>query len=250
MSLTSLKTVIRRGLVRLCTFFPRSLWRRLFLIGLDSVACREPKMAMRELLEIDDDLTGLINLVATRYDGGLHVKHRLTDYHDFFVERLRPGERVLDIGCGNGAVANSMATQAQALVVGIDLDEESVAAARRLFRHPNLTFIHGDVWQELPPGPFETVVLSGVLEHFEQRVEFLRMIQERFNPRRWLIRVPLLDRHWRVPMRRELGMFYFSDRTHFTEYTPQSLAEELRAAGLTITHMQVKWGEIWVDAEL
>ena len=34
---------------------------------------------------------------AVEYDGGLHTKHRHMRYHDFFVARIYPGERVLDI---------------------------------------------------------------------------------------------------------------------------------------------------------
>jgi 2-polyprenyl-3-methyl-5-hydroxy-6-metoxy-1,4-benzoquinol methylase len=142
-----------------------------------------------------------------------------------------------------------MATRANALVTGVDIDAGNIVMARRHFQHPNLIFIQGDALQELPPGPFETVVISNVLEHLEHRVEFVRKTQERVNPRRWLIRVPMINRNWLVPMRKELGMFYFSDRTHYTEYTQQSFEEELQAAGLAITHLQINWGEIWAEAK-
>ena len=79
------------------------------------------RSAMRVLLRADDFLTKCINRLAIEYDGGVHVKHRLMKYHDFFVERISPGERVLDVGCGYGAVAYSVASRAGAVVVGIDL---------------------------------------------------------------------------------------------------------------------------------
>jgi len=68
------------------------------------------------------------------------------------------------------------------------------------------------------------------------------------KPGRWLIRVPMFNRHWFVPLRKELGMSYFSDQTHYTEYTQQSFEEELEAAGLAITYQQINWGEIWAEA--
>ena len=43
-------------------------------------------------------------------------------------------------------------------------------------------------------------------------------------------------------------MSYFSDPTHYTEYTQQSFEEELREAGLAIAHLQINWGEIWAEA--
>ena len=202
---------------------------------------------MRRLLEVEEYLTRQINAVAIRYDDGIHVKHRLMRYHDFFVDRLRPGERVLDIGCGVGAVANSMATRAEAVVTGVDISRDNLATAKKHFRHPNLTFMEGDVLQELPLGSNDTIVMSNVLEHFEGRVEFLKTTQTRINPRRWLIRVPMINRHWLVPMRQELGLPYFSDDTHFVEYTQQSFEEEMQAADMMITDLQINWGEIWAE---
>lgn len=216
-------------------------------IAFTAAAARPPRSAMRALLEIDDDLTGCIDQAALRYDDGVHVKHRLMDYHAFFVGRVRPGERVLDIGCGYGAVAYSLVTRAGTIVTGIDRNADSIALARRRFPHRDLTFIAGDALRDLPREPFETIVLSNTLEHIEHRVEFLVSVQSRVRPRRWLIRVPMLDRDWRVPLRRELGMFYFSDATHFTEYTRESFEAEMEAAGLGVRHLQVNWGEIWVE---
>ncbi len=58
------------------------------------------RILMRALLRADDFLTRALNRLAIVYDGGVHAKHRLMRYHDFFVERISPGEHVLDVGCG------------------------------------------------------------------------------------------------------------------------------------------------------
>jgi len=57
---------------------------------------------VRELLVTYDDVYREVDLAAIAYEGGVHPKHRLTRYHDFFVERVRTGELVLDIGSGKG----------------------------------------------------------------------------------------------------------------------------------------------------
>ena len=205
------------------------------------------RIAMRLLLIIDNLVSKLINRLAISYDGGVHVKHRLMRYHDFFVNRIAPGERVLDVGCGYGAVAYSLATRAGARVTGIDLNEANVAKARGKFHHPNLTFVHGDARTSLPSGPWDVLVLSNILEHIERRIFFLTELQQGLRPSRMLIRVPMIDRDWRVPLREELGMFHFGDSTHFTEYTAESFEKELREAGLSIRHVQYNWGEIWAE---
>ncbi len=229
---------------------PGCFVRRVLQAAFEAVGAREPRAAMRALLEIETDLTGRINQVALGYGGGIHVKHRLMKYHDFFVERIQPGERVLDIGCGYGAVAYSIASRTGAQVTGIDLDAANIAQASERFRNPHLTFVQGDALTDLPDERFDTIVFSNVLEHIERRVEFLSSAQRRLEPRRWLIRVPAIDRDWRVPLREELGLYSFSDPTHFIEYTRQSFEAELQAAGLRITHIQFNWGEIWAEAEV
>jgi 2-polyprenyl-3-methyl-5-hydroxy-6-metoxy-1,4-benzoquinol methylase len=160
---------------------------------------------------------------------------------------VEQGERVLDIGCGYGAVAYSLATQAGALVTGIDLNEDNIVKAQARFQHPNLSFVHGDARASLPSGAWDVVVLSNILEHLEHRVSFLADIQRRINPSRILIRLPMIDRDWRVPLRKELGLYYFSDPTHYTEYTKESFEQEMCEAGLTIRHIQYNWGELWAE---
>ncbi|NQT63468.1 MAG: class I SAM-dependent methyltransferase, partial [Candidatus Marinimicrobia bacterium] len=105
-----------------------------------------------------------VNQTAIRYEGGIHPKHRLMDYHRFFIERLNKNDRVLDIGCGYGAVAFSMA-KAGALVTGVDMDGANIQQARERYQHKNLKFLLGDVRKDLPEGNFNVIVMSNVLEH-------------------------------------------------------------------------------------
>lgn len=110
-----------------------------------------------------------------------------------------------------------------------------------------MRFLLGDVTKDLPNGHFDVIVMSNVLEHIEDRIGLLKMIQDKINPERWLIRVPMINRHWLVPLKKELGMRYYSDPTHCTEYTIESFQAEMAEVGLTIQHSQVKWGEIWAE---
>ena len=75
---------------------------------------------MRQLLQLYDDAYHGVALGAIDYDQGVHAKHRLTRYHDFFVERIHEGERVLDVGCGKGELAYDVAERAKAQVVAVD----------------------------------------------------------------------------------------------------------------------------------
>ena len=163
---------------------PRGLRRRL-LFGLMLLESRigGPGAALGRLFGLSDDLELLINERAMAYGAGEHPKHGLTGYHDFFVERIPAGAAVLDIGCGYGAVARSIARRVEgARVTGIDMNGQRIAEAEAADNPDNLRFLVGDALTDLPPGEWHTVVLSNVLEHIEGRVDFLRRLVAAARP--------------------------------------------------------------------
>lgn len=157
------------------------------------------------------------------------------------------GERVLDIGCGIGAVAFSVADRAGARVVAIDLNPENIATARARHAHERIDYRLGDALETLPDDAVDAVILSNVLEHLPERPQLLRRIVQLVRPARLFIRVPLFERDWRVPLRRELGVEWRLDADHETEYTIESFTAEMAEAGLAIRHLEVRWGEIWSE---
>lgn len=204
--------------------------------------------ALRFVLNLDAALYPLQGWLSVRYGGGAHTKHRHTRYHDFFVHRIRPGEQVLDVGCGIGALACDVARRSGASVVGIDLNMSNVTTARTTYCHEQVAYVVGDVLHSPLKGSFDAVILSNVLEHVDARPEFLRDIVETVHPSRLLLRVPVFERDWRVPLKQELGIDYRLDPTHYTEYTLESFSAEMEEAGLCVTHQEVRWGEIWAEA--
>lgn len=207
---------------------------------------RSPAEALKTLFVLDAHLYAEQGLLAIAHDGGIHTKHRHMKYHDFFTGRMDRNDSVVDIGCGIGAVAYDVSKVA-AKVVGIDLNAESIKTARARYQSPNLTFRVGDVLATLPEEKFNVVILSNVLEHLPNRPQFLQRVQNILQPTRILIRVPVFERDWRVPLKKELGVEWRLDPTHETEYTLESFTEEMRIANLQIDHLEVRWGEIWSE---
>lgn len=209
-----------------------------------------PADGLRFLFSLDAALYSSQEQLTIAYGGGIHVKHHHTHYHDFFIKNIHPGQKVLDIGCGNGFMSYDMVNQvSEVRVMGIELNEANIKFARAHYQHHNLIFIHGDALKELPNERFDVVTLSNVLEHIEPRVEFLKKIMQQIRPKRFIIRVPLFERDWRVPLKKELGIDYRLDPTHFVEYTQEGYFEELRQAGLKVTYVEFRWGEIWSVVE-
>jgi len=229
--------------------FPFRPWRQLFRLWLATLRAQPDRAkALRELFLAQDDAAAALDRGALDYGDGVHPKHRLTGYHDFFVDRIAAGERVLDVGSGIGSVARDIADRARAEVIGIDTSPWSLEVARRRFPHPRVTYLQADALDYVPDVPVDVAVLSNVLEHIAPRAQLLRALRERAGARRLLVRVPQIDRTWEVPLRRELGLPYFSDRTHELEYTPELLRDELAAAGWRMGEPTLRWGEIWVEA--
>jgi 2-polyprenyl-3-methyl-5-hydroxy-6-metoxy-1,4-benzoquinol methylase len=207
---------------------------------------KTPAEALKILFTLDARMYSEQGLLATAYDGGIHTKHRHMKYHDFFTGRISKDDRVMDIGCGIGAVAYDVSKVA-AHVLGIDLNEENIKTAQKRYQNSNLTFRMGNALDALPDETFSVVILSNVLEHLPDRPQFLRRVQETLLPKRILIRVPVFERDWRVPLKKELGVEWRLDPTHETEYTLETFAEEMREANLQIDHLEVRWGEIWSE---
>jgi len=213
----------------------------------------EPDRHARFAMALDRPIDEIQNWAAMDFGRGVHPKHDLMGYHDFFVERIAPGQRVIDLGCGYGAVSLSIAQRSRADVTGMDLSSQSLAQAREAAGGRDLAdrvrFLLGDITETRAEGRFDVIVLSNVLEHIASREHRLRTWVRWYEPGRVLIRVPAFDRDWKVPFKKALGLDWRGDPTHETEYTERSLRQEMGRAGLVVTELIRRWGEFWLCAE-
>ncbi|MBI5114993.1 class I SAM-dependent methyltransferase [Candidatus Poribacteria bacterium] len=203
---------------------------------------------MKSLLSLDNELYKAISVGACKYDNGIHPKHRLMKYHEFFCKNVGTEDTVLDIGCGNGFLTSDVAKCTSGRVVGIDMNRGNIDFAKKHYHADNIEYIYGDVNTDIKPGHFDIVILSNVLEHLSNRVGFLRQVREKVSPSEFLLRVPMYEREWMVPLKQELGIDYLLDATHEIEYTQEQFFEELKAAGLVPEAWEIRWGEIWCCA--
>ncbi|MFZ5365194.1 MAG: class I SAM-dependent methyltransferase [Patescibacteria group bacterium] len=183
-----------------------------------------------------------ISKIAIKKNNGIHPKHEILGYHQFFVDNVAAGDAVLDIGCGNGLLAGSIAQKAKK-VVGIDIVRKNIENAQAHNKSDNLEFILGNAIVYEFNEKFDKIVLSNVLEHIENRIDFL--IKTGRLSDLILIRVPLINRDWLAVYKKENGHEYRLDKTHFIEYTVDSLRKELTQAGWNLDSYSIQFGELW-----
>jgi 2-polyprenyl-3-methyl-5-hydroxy-6-metoxy-1,4-benzoquinol methylase len=85
------------------------------------------------------------------------------------------GTRVLDVGCGNGAITAELANRGYS-VVGIDLSEEGIEIARQRCPGARFEIMDADVelLDALAEEPFDAVVAIEIVEHLYKPVSCLR----------------------------------------------------------------------------
>src|SRR5207245_625190 len=94
----------------------------------------------------------------------------------FLLERVRAGERVLDVGCGEGGFTAALA-HAGADVVGIDVAAEPLRRAR--VRHPDLDLrlVPGEGLWPLKDASFDAVWAGEVIEHVADTAGWLSEVR-------------------------------------------------------------------------
>jgi ubiquinone/menaquinone biosynthesis C-methylase UbiE len=101
--------------------------------------------------------------------------------HGHFVEALlKPGMRLLDLGCGPGTITLDLAARVGTLssVVGVDRSETQFNEARTVAGELPVTFGAMDAYSlELEDESFDGVFAHALFEHLSQPLEALREVK-------------------------------------------------------------------------
>lgn len=153
----------------------------------------------------------------------------------------KPGMRVLDIGCGNGA--SLLEIQAQgAEAYGTELDQNVAPIAKEL----NLNIHFGDIgtapW---PDHYFDLITMSQLMEHIPKPAEFLNTVRRLLKPGGQIIMsFPNVDSfnqqrsgakwiNWHIPY-------------HMNFFTPDSIQNLAKQVGMQIRHIKTTTPAVWL----
>lgn len=204
-------------------------------------------LSLKYLLKLHNFIYHRISVLVVQINNGIHPKHRIMDYHKFFLDNIEQDSKVLDIGCGIGALTYTVSKKA-GKIVACDYDANSISIAKRKYSHENIQYIIANATEFEFEDDFDYIILSNVLEHIQDRVGLLEKL--RSLAKFMLIRVPMINRSWITLYKRELGLEYRLDKTHQIEYTLNGFKDEMKRANLELIHYSIQFGEIWAKLKV
>jgi ubiquinone/menaquinone biosynthesis C-methylase UbiE len=116
-----------------------------------------------------------------------HARRTVENAAAFLLPFLKPGMRLLDVGCGPGSITAGFAQRvAPGKTIGIDPSAEVIATARSLAGEAtarNLSFEVGSIYEpRFAPGTFDAIFTHQVMQHLRRPVDALRQMRELLAP--------------------------------------------------------------------
>ncbi len=120
--------------------------------------------------------------------------------YDMLVDFIPPNKTVLDVGCGSGALAYRLGDKSKK-VIGIDLADERISFANRMYAKPNVSFKVMDALNlSLPDQSVDVVVSVGVVHHLPLE-SVLKQFRRVLKPGGMIIILDVYERFYRAETR-------------------------------------------------
>ncbi|MGC8861396.1 MAG: class I SAM-dependent methyltransferase [Armatimonadota bacterium] len=168
---------------------------------------------------------------------------RLSPSQVAILDMMRPGTRVLEIGCARGYMSGVMRNAVGCEVTAVEIDREMAEEARA---HTNRVIVgditEPDIWLELGRD-YDYVIYADVLEHLADPWKTLRRTHEVLGPEGCVIvSVPNVAQY-RIRLKMLLGVFEYQrygimDDTHLRFFTAKSARELFSRTGYEIVDVR------------
>lgn len=99
-----------------------------------------------------------------------------------YLKKANTSKNILEIGCGNGWLANRLAKIPGTDVVGLDVNVTELKQAARVFNNQNnLSFIAGDIFSTDASYKFDYIILASSIQYFAELHSLLLKLLEHLS---------------------------------------------------------------------
>lgn len=88
---------------------------------------------------------------------------------------VKPGVRVLDVGCGTGVLIPDYLARGVESVTGVDISPEMIRIAREKFPQDNVRFLCADV-ENAPLEEYDVIMVYNAFPHFPEPEELIKSL--------------------------------------------------------------------------
>jgi 2-polyprenyl-3-methyl-5-hydroxy-6-metoxy-1,4-benzoquinol methylase len=152
-------------------------------------------------------------------------------------------QRVLDLGCGEGAFAAAVRERTGAEVWGVEFNVQAAERASAVIDR----VLAGDADErivELPDAYFDAIVCNDILEHLVNPGATLIQLRRKLTPGGVVVasipNIRFLPALWKVVVMKDFPQedFGIFDRTHLRFFTRRSIVRMFKAAGFTMRRIK------------
>jgi ubiquinone/menaquinone biosynthesis C-methylase UbiE len=89
----------------------------------------------------------------------------------------------LDLGCGNGWFSNQIACISQTQIIAVDVNDDELKQAARVFQKPNLKFVYADIFSQESDDlqTFDIITVNSCIQYFDNLENILRQLKSKLS---------------------------------------------------------------------
>ncbi|MEE9338679.1 MAG: glycosyltransferase [Methylococcaceae bacterium] len=171
-----------------------------------------------------------------KYEFSLNTAE-MNDSHMGLASRIKPKQKVLELGCSSGYLSKFLKEELACRVVAVDINRHAIEQAREFCDKVIVADLDNEAWlKDIEGETFDVVLCADVLEHLKSPVQLLSSLKPFLHSEsRLLASVPNVA-HASIRLELLMGHFDYEslgllDETHLHFYTRDSLILTLMQAG-------------------
>lgn len=173
---------------------------------------------------------------------------RVANIDSMSLKLVRPGSKVLELGCSSGYLGALMESKFDCNVIGVELDRKAARIARRRISKVITGNVEdAQIYRKIKQaGPYDIIFASAILEHLVAPDKFLQFLKPQLRQNGYfIITLPNIT-HWTARLKILRGRFDYEqaglfDSTHLHFYSLKTATALLTQNDLIINHIQYEY---------